>query len=275
MIGEFFQDPGSEAVDFAFGTRVGDVHCRTQLTAVGQERRHLGFREAGDVFDVIEFLRLKEEERARTMRCQFLIGEEVWIACSNHAVRHQEAGTAMVRMQAVASPRVMAEDHIGADLANPVRHLPALAKPRVEFAVRPPEEGDVTLATKCAGSGPLLVLSHRDERVEVGVRVPRALAAIGANQVMNVTAARGPLRQCGAAPELDVVRMGTDGERILRRCQIGCRFDRTLPPQTGVETTPRSVGRSTSQLSLEARTMRSGSPRRRLSATCRANEPGP
>src|SRR5262249_20558977 len=117
----------------------------------------------------------------------------------------------MIGVQPVPAPRVMTEDNIGSDLSDPVGYLPALANPGFELAVRPAEEGDVTVTPECPRRRSLLFLPHGDQRGEVGVRVPRSFGAIGADEVMNVAAIGSPLRQRCATAKLDVVGMGADG----------------------------------------------------------------
>lgn len=275
MIGEIFHDSGPEAADLFLGARVVDIHRRAQLAAMGKEGGHLGFGEAGDFLNMVHLLRLKEEKSGGPVRCQFLLGEEVRVACGHHAICHQEPGTAMIRVQPVPPPGVMTEDNVGPGLADPVSHLPALVDPGVEFAIRPAEERGLATAAECPGRGSLFFLSYRDEGGEIRVRIPRPLGPVRAHQVVKLAAAGRPFRQRRSAAKLDVIRMGADREGPARYRQVGRGLDGTKPPQTGVDATPRSVGTSTSQLSPDARTIRSGSPSLRLSATCRENDPGP
>ena len=77
---------------------------------------------------------------AGAVRRQLLIGEEEGIAGGHQRVGEHEAGVAVVRVQAVAAPRVVAEDDVGPDQPDPPADLPLLADPVAELAVGEPEE---------------------------------------------------------------------------------------------------------------------------------------
>ena len=70
------------------------------------------------------------------------------------AVGHEEAGVAVVRVQAVALPRVVTEDHIGPDPADAGRDLETLAEPGLELAVGPAEEDHLAFASERHGQRP-------------------------------------------------------------------------------------------------------------------------
>ena len=92
----------------------------------------------------------------------------------------EQAGVAMVGMQPVPPPRVVAEDDVGSQHPNPSRDLGPLRETRLELAVAPSEEDDLAGRAERLGCGPLLVLAAGDERLGVGGDVPRALRSVGA-----------------------------------------------------------------------------------------------
>ena len=86
-----------------------------------------------------------------------------------------------------------------------------------------------------------------------------------------VGAGVGPLRERGAASELDVVGVRADRQHARRDAAVERGHGRGL----GVSRRARSSGTSTSKPSAGSRTTRTSSPARSAAATCRANEPGP
>src|SRR4051795_10950671 len=80
------------------------------------------------------------------MRRELLLREELGIACGHDGVGGEEPRMAMIGMDAIATPRVMAEHDIGLEPPDPVRDLPSLAQPAVELTVDPSEEHDVIRA---------------------------------------------------------------------------------------------------------------------------------
>ena len=70
----------------------------------------------------------------------------------------------------------------------------------------------------------LLALAGRHQRGDVGVGVPRALRAVGENEMVHTASGRRPLRQRGPAAELDVVGVGADGERRRRDGKVAADY---------------------------------------------------
>ncbi len=69
-----------------------------------------------------------------------LLGEEVRVARGHDPLDGEQPGVAVVGVEAVALPRVVAEHHGGPQRADPVGDLPALPQPGLELAVGPAEE---------------------------------------------------------------------------------------------------------------------------------------
>ena len=168
-------------------------------------------------------------------------------------------------MEPPATPRVVAEQHVGAEAPDPGRHLVGRGAVGIELAVHPVEEHDLAGRPEPLGSSVLLVSSGGDQAGRVPFRVPAALRAVGAHEDVDLAAGGGPAGERGTGVELDVVRVGADGQRPGRNRQPG-HFDGW---------NSRSAGSSTSQPRSGSSSRRQGRPRRSASATWRANEPGP
>ena len=173
---------------------------------------------------MVGLVSLEEQQRRRPVRLGAELGEEQGITSGHYAVGHEEAGVAVIRVEPVALPGVVPEHDDRADTADPRRHLETLPQSRLELPVRPAEEDDLTPAAECAGGRALLFPpeSHQLGRVLCGI--PRALRAVGADEVVDLAPAGCPLRERPTAAELDVVGMGADGERHSGRRQV--RSDR-------------------------------------------------
>ena len=143
-----------------------------------------------------------------------MLGEEVRIAGGDDGVAHQPAGVAVVGVQAVPLPRVVAEHDLRSQLADDPGDLAARRPIAVELAVDAVEEADLTgpVAGQPSRRLALLVLTPGDERRQIGVRVPRALRTVGAHEVVDDAAGGRPLGQRAAGAELDVVGVGADGQ---------------------------------------------------------------
>ena len=131
----------------------------------------------------------------------------------------QQPGVAMVGVEPVALPRIVAEHDVGSQLAD------ARARPRRGRADRcrarrrrsrgsAPRQRRAPASRRAASRCSSWRRGH--ERDRVGARVPRPLRAVGAHEVVDRAAGRGPLRQRRAAAELDVVGMGADRQRRAR-----------------------------------------------------------
>ena len=143
---------------------------------------------------------------------------EVRIAGADDRVAHQLTGDAVIGMEPVALPRVMAEHDVGAEAANRPDDLGSRGHVVRQLAVDAAEKEDLARlgAGQSPGRLPLLLLSPVDERRLIGIRVPGALRAVRAHEVMDHAPLGGPLGQGAARSELDVVRVGADGQGTLR-----------------------------------------------------------
>ena len=131
---------------------------------------------------------------------------------------------AVIGMQAVPLPGIVAQDHLRADPADAQGDLGPLRQSRLEFAVRPTEERDLAAATQPAGRVALLGLAVGNQLGRVLLRVPRPFRAVSADDVVNATAGRRPLGQRAAAAEFDVVGMGSDGHGDRRDREVDGRW---------------------------------------------------
>src|SRR5262245_35742397 len=174
----------------------------------------------------------------------------------------------MIGMDAADRPWVVAEYRVRPDLPDDQAHLRLGGEAGVELAVDVPEEDDLG-DTECVRRRLLLGLAHVDERLRVGVLVPGALRAIGADAHHDMRARVGPFRERGAAAELDVVGMGADGEHARGHLPVERGHG------VGDSSRARSSGTSTSNASDGSVTTRTVSPAARAASMCRANESGP
>ena len=95
----------------------------------------------------------------------------------------EEAGVAVVGVQAIALPRIVSEHDVGTEPPDPAGHLAALPQPALELAVDQPRKTTSPRRRRAARrGGALLVLARGDERGGVGVGVPRALRSVGADR---------------------------------------------------------------------------------------------
>ena len=193
------------------------------------------------------------------------VGEEVRVPGRDDAVERELAGPAVVRVEAIALPRVVTEDRVGSHRPDRRAHRRALGGSRSQLPVDEVEELDARRAQR-RGSVELLGATLHGERLEVRVGVPRALRAVGQHEQVHRCAGGGPPREGCAAAELDVVRVGADGEHP-------CRDVGHAP--VGRSSAARSSGTSTSNAKSGSRTSRTARPSRRASAAWRRNEPGP
>ena len=72
-----------------------------------------------------------------------LLGEEVGVSRRDDALTGKQAGVSVIRVDSVAPPRVMAEDHVGSQLADPAGDLSSFAQAGVELSVGPSEKDDL------------------------------------------------------------------------------------------------------------------------------------
>ena len=157
-----------------------------------------------------------------------LVGEEERVAGRDDAVDGEPAGVAVVGVQPVAPPRVVAEHDVGLQRADPVGDPLALGRaPTSSSPSTLPSMTTSPVAPSALAAGLLLDARGCDERGDVLVGVPGALRAVGEDQVVHDAAVGRPLGQGGPGLELDVVGMGADGQRDRRRGQVAGR--RTAP----------------------------------------------
>ena len=225
-----------------------------------------------DPFDVVDPRRLEEQQRRGPVRREALIGEEVRIARGDDAADHERPRGEMVGMQTVRLPGIVAEDHVGPHLADRGAHLGARGQVVLELAVDAAQEAHVDGAEDL-GCVPLLFLAGRDERPEVGLGVPGALRAVGADAQVHLGAEIRPFGQRRAAPELDVVGVGADREHTARHGEVDAEGHGV--GSCSWASASRSDASSTSNPSAWSRTTRTSRPHRRASAMWRAQEPGP
>ncbi len=80
-----------------------------ELAPVLQQGSDLRVERRRDVLDVVDDVGLPQEDRLRAVRCQALVGEEERIARADDALDGEVPGVAVVRMEPVALPGVVAE----------------------------------------------------------------------------------------------------------------------------------------------------------------------
>jgi hypothetical protein len=251
---------------------------------VGEEGGHLRLQVAGGVLDVVGLVGLPEEQRRRAMGGAEL-GGEGRLPGRHQTVHYQPAGVAVVGMEPVAAPGVVAEEDLGSEPADHLADPPPLADARLELAVGEVEEVDLS-APEPPGGLHLLGVPGPDEVGHVAGLLPGPLRAVGEDEMVDAASPGRPLGQGGAAAELDVVGVGAH-----RQCRGGhgdVEGDRSVvgkvadgddapghPPSQPVSTPGMSEGRSTSACRAGSRTMRRPTPRRSASAQWRTKEPGP
>src|SRR5207245_3684404 len=131
-----------------------------------------------------------QQQGMRAVRGDVVLREEVRIPRSDHPVGDEEAGVAMVGMEAVTLPRVVAEHDRGTGPADPPGHPLSLLDAGHELAVDSAQEVDLAGAAAAYDHrrGPLLLLANSDELVDGLARVPRALRPVGQDEVNHLAA---------------------------------------------------------------------------------------
>ena len=272
------------------GSSSRGLHRRLELALVGLERGELASTDRRDVLDVVGLVGLPQQQRVGPVVGEPLLGEEVRVAGGDDAVAGEQAGVAVVGVEPVALPRVVAEHDVGLQPADPVRDLPPLARARSR-ARRRASRGTRTspVAPQRAGPPP----AARAWRVTTSAAVSASGSQVPFEPSVQTRwwtthPGRGPLGQRAAAAELDVVGVGADGQRDAR----ASAGRPTSPPAAVTAGWPgslaaigstsftrgwaRSSGMSTSSPSRGSRARpRTPSPRRAASARWRRNEPGP
>ena len=141
----------------------------------------LASTEAVDVLGVVGLVGLPQQQRPGPVVGEALLGEEVRVAGGDDAVAGQQAGMAMVGVEAVALPRIVAEHDVGPQQADDPGHLAARGEVAVELAVDLAEEHDRRrVAPSALAAARCSSWRSGDECGGVGRRVPGALRAVGA-----------------------------------------------------------------------------------------------
>ena len=174
----------------------------------------LALDEAVDPLDVVDPARLEAQQRERPVRRGLVLGKEVRIAGVDDAGHRELAGAHVIRMEPVRLPRVVGQHYVGARLADDAADRLDPASIGGQLAVDESEQHRC-VARRGPRRPPAARRSRRDERGDVGVAVPRALGAVGADAHGDQRTGGGPLGERGAASELDVVGMGADGEHAF------------------------------------------------------------
>ena len=187
---------------------------------MGEQGVELAGLEALDVLDVIGFVRLPEQQGARAVGRLSDLGKEMRVPGGHDAVGRKETGVTMVRVQSIALPGVVTQHHIWAHPADPVGNLPTLLQAGLQFAIGPGKERHFAGATEATGGFALFFLTERDQAGSVSFDVPGALRTVRADDVLDPAPRRRPFGQRAATPELDVVRMGADGQGYRWRRQV-------------------------------------------------------
>ena len=203
-----------------FRSRV-DTHGGLLLAGMDQQRLDLEVVEPDGRLHMVGEIGLPQQQVIRSVGCQVQLGEEVRVAGGHQCPDGEEAGMAMIGMQAVTPPRIVAEHDGRPQCPENSGHLSAPVDIVKEFAVDATEELDpiVTQGIRC----PITTVDERRRRptlvgpggyqcIEVGVGVPAALRAVGEHQVVDAAPAGRPSGQGGATSELLVVRVGSKGQ---------------------------------------------------------------
>ena len=159
------------------------------------------------------------------MVSQSVFGVEVRVACGHDALACEKPSVAVIGMEAVSLPRVVAEDDLRFDFANDPGDLAPFVESAGELPVDVTQETNLTgpfriTSGQTPRSRSLLSLAPRRQRLDVGIGVPRPFRSVCADQVMNDAAVGGPLCKQSSASELDIVRVSADGQGRGRSGEI-------------------------------------------------------
>ena len=140
------------------------------------------------------------------------VGEEVRVTGRDDAVDHELSRVAVIGMEAVLLPRVVAEHDIGADRRAPAR----TRRRRVRASA---SSSPSTASRKCTARAPRVRAAARcsslaggDQRRGVGAGSHVPFEPSVSTAQLDVRARARPGGERGTAPELDVVGMGADRE---------------------------------------------------------------
>ncbi len=114
------RDPSSEVEELILR---GRVHGAFELGCVGLERREFHIDMAIDGFEVVWCVGFPQQQRVWSVVGEAVVSEEVRIARGDDALARKEASVAVIRVDPVPLPRVMAEDNIRSNDADLARNL--------------------------------------------------------------------------------------------------------------------------------------------------------
>ena len=159
------------------GGVVGSAHGALALAAMTEQGCQLALQGGRHVLPVVRLVGGPQQQGAGTVGGEAggdLLGEEEVVAGGHHAVHAGQAGHAVVGVQLVALPGVVAQDHVGAHAAHPLADPAAQGQGVLELAVGVVEESHLPRAE---GGGRLLLLGAAggDEIGHGDARVPAAL----------------------------------------------------------------------------------------------------
>lgn len=92
---------------------VDRLHRALELALVRLERVQFCVDVVGDILCVVGFVGLPQQQQVGAMVGQSVLLEEVRITGGDDALARQQAGMPVVRVQAVALPRVVTQHHAG------------------------------------------------------------------------------------------------------------------------------------------------------------------
>lgn len=145
-----------------------------------------------------------------------VFSKEVGISGGDHRVAQQEARSAMVRVQSVSLPGIVAENNRWFQSANLASETAAKVASGFEVPIDLVEEDDFALCSQSTGGFTLFVAASRDKSLDIGIGVPCSFGSIRQDQVMDEAASLCPFGQSPAASEFDVIGVRADSESDCR-----------------------------------------------------------
>ncbi len=154
---------------------------------------------SADRLEVVGLVGLEQQQRVRPMMSSAEPGEEVRITRRDDAVDGRPSGVPVIRVEAVALPRVVTEDDVRADLTDGAADDGARGLAALELAVDETREMEPA-ATERRARGAGLAHPGLDQPAEVVPRVPRALRAVGEHEQVQLGASAGPAASVAPQP---------------------------------------------------------------------------
>jgi hypothetical protein len=138
-----------------------------------------GVHVLGDVFDVVWLLGLPHQEALRAMRSEVVFRKKMRVPRSHDALTSQKACIAVIRVQSVLLPRIVAQHNLGLTQADHPGHLSPCGQTAIELPIYLAEEVHLpecvgSPSRKAAGCFDLLHLTTRRKGRHVGGRIPGA-----------------------------------------------------------------------------------------------------